>query len=215
MTIYETLRKNLTPEEFTKVTDALGDEFDFDLVPRARLNKVIGQRNALRKQITEGSQPPDSAGKAGGDDEDDSAGAPAAEAKKPVDAAALRKAFEKEKTEAVQAVKIQYAAIDKLRAAGAIDAELIWNGGLIDQSKVALDATGAVTGIDELVSGLKTSKVHLFGKKQDEVPSGTGKEGEDGFKSVTNRGEFLKLAADKQYTFKQTNPELFKRFMTE
>ena len=48
MSFLDTLRKNLTPELFTQVTDQLGDDFDFDLVPRSRLNKVIKQRNALR-----------------------------------------------------------------------------------------------------------------------------------------------------------------------
>ena len=39
MSLYDSLRKALTPELFTQVTDALGDDFDYDVVPRARLNK--------------------------------------------------------------------------------------------------------------------------------------------------------------------------------
>lgn len=217
MTLYETLRKNLTPEDFTKVTDALGDDFDWDLVPRARLNKVIGQRNELRKKLAEGSQPQ---GTPNGDEDDDDQNNggnpnPGAPAGKTVDEAALRKAFDKEKADAVQAVKIQYAAVDKLRAAGAIDADLIWAGGLIDKTKLGLDAMGALTGMDELITGLKTSKAHLFGKADDGVPSGTGKSGEDPFKGVTDKASFLKLDATQQMAYKQANPEMFKRFLSE
>ena len=69
MSLYDTLRKCLTPEQFTTVTDALGDDFDYDMVPRSRLNKVIKQRNELRDQLAKGPQP--SGGKTGEDDDDD------------------------------------------------------------------------------------------------------------------------------------------------
>lgn len=220
MTLYETLRKNLTPEDFTKVTDALGDDFDWDLVPRARLNKVIGQRNDLRKKLAEGSQPQGTPNGGEGDDGDDDShngGNPnsGASAGKVIDEAALRRAFDKEKADAVQAVKIQYAAVDKLRAAGAIDADLIWAGGLIDKTKLGLDATGALTGMDELITSLKTSKAHLFSKASDGVPAGTGKSGEDPFKGVTDKASFLKLDATQQMAYKQANPEMFKKFLSE
>ena len=52
MTFLETLRKNLTPEQLTAVQDAVGDDFDWDLVPRSRLNKVIKQRNELLRLNT-------------------------------------------------------------------------------------------------------------------------------------------------------------------
>ena len=71
MSFYDTLRKNLTPELFTQVTDQLGDDFDFDLVPRSRLNKVIKQRNDLRDQLAEDSQPQGRKGKAPNEDDDD------------------------------------------------------------------------------------------------------------------------------------------------
>ena len=57
MSLYDTLRKSLTPELFTQVTDALGDDFDYDVVPRSRLNKVIKQRNDLRNQFAGSPQP--------------------------------------------------------------------------------------------------------------------------------------------------------------
>ena len=69
MSLYDSLRKALTPELFTQVTDALGDDFDYDVVPRARLNKVIKQRNELREELSGGSQ--SRSGKAKGSDEDD------------------------------------------------------------------------------------------------------------------------------------------------
>ena len=33
MSLKDTLRQKLTPELFTQVTDALGDDFNFDVVP--------------------------------------------------------------------------------------------------------------------------------------------------------------------------------------
>ena len=214
MSILDTLRKNLTPEDLSKITDALGDDFDFDMVPRSRLNKVISQRNVLRKQIADGSQHQDD----DDTDDDDKAGGDVVPVSKKtgVDEKGLRKAFDIEKANAVQEIKIQYAALDKLRTAGAIDADLLWNGGLIDKSTLKVDTAGAITGLDEAITALKTGKAHLFtSKKADDVPAGTGKEGEDAFKGVTNRTEFLKLDGGKQIAFKQANPEMFKRFTAE
>ena len=36
MSIIERLKKNLSSEQYTAVMDALGDDFDFDLVARTR-----------------------------------------------------------------------------------------------------------------------------------------------------------------------------------
>ena len=218
MTLLETLRKNLTSEQFTAIQDAVGDDFDWDLVPRTRLNKVIKQRNQLREQLAGGSQP-QGKGTAGNDeDDDDQVVAGAANDLKggqPVDIKALEKQWKEQQDKAVQDVKIQFAALDKLRAAKAIDAELIWNGGLIDKTKLALDANGALTGMDELVADLQKNKAHLFAAAGGDngAPAGTGKEGGDPFKGVTTKEEFLKLDADKQIAFKQANPTLFKQFL--
>ena len=69
MSLKDTLRQKLTPELFTQVTDALGDDFNFDVVPRSRLNKVIGQRDTLKEQLEtalKGTQT-----KGGSEDDDD------------------------------------------------------------------------------------------------------------------------------------------------
>ena len=210
MSLYDTLKKKLTPELFTQVTDSLGDDFDYDVVPRTRLNKVIAQRNELRNQLAGAPNPQDPPGDEG-DDDDAASGNP--NGKPPVDEAALRKQLEAEKTKAVQDVKIQYAALDKLRAAGAIDAELVFNGGLIDRTKLAFDASGSVTGLDEVIADLQKNKAHLFKNPADDVPPGTGKAGSEEFKGVTTKEAFLQLSADKQIAFKAANPELFKTFV--
>lgn len=217
MSLLEILRKNLTPEQFTAIQDAVGDDFDWDLVPRSRLNKVIKQRNQLREQLAGGSQPQDkdSAGK-DEDDDDQVTGTGSKASGEPVDIKALERQWKEQQDKAVQDVKIQFAALDKLRAANAIDAELIWNGNLIDRTKLALDANGALTGMDEILADLQKNKAHLF-KAADEgkggAPAGTGKDGGDPFKGVTTKEEFLKLDADKQIAFKQANPALFKQFL--
>ena len=221
MSFYDTLRKNLTPELFTQVTDQLGDDFDFDLVPRSRLNKVIKQRNELRDQLAEGSQPQGSKGKAPNEDDDDDdfqmpGKGKGKSAGQEVDVEALKKQWEQEQGNAVNEVKMQYAALEKLRAANAIDPELIWQAGLIDKSKLTVEADGTVKGLDEAITELTKNRANLFGKAKgkDGVEGGTGKDGGDeGFATVKTKEDFLKLSTQDQMAFKKANPEVFKTFL--
>lgn len=212
MSFLDTLRKNLTPEQYTTITDALGDDFDFDLVPRARLNKVIKQRNELREQLAGAAKSQNTDPEDNEDDENNSAGS---KQQNPVDIKALEKQWKDAQEKAVQEVKIQYAALEKLRAANVIDADLIWSGNLIDKTKLAIDDKGNLTGLDDIISDLQKNKAHLFVKQNQgsDVQSGTGKDGGDDFKGVTTKDAFLKLDADKQIAFKQANPTLFKQFL--
>ena len=203
MSFQDTLRKSLTPELYTSVIDQLGDDFDFDLVPRSRLNQVIKQRNTLREQLAENPQAR-GAGKKGEDEEDDEG----------IDIDKLQKQWQAQSDQAVREVKIQYAALDKLRAAEVIDPELVWSSNVLDKKALKLDDAGALTGLDEQIETLKKSKTHLFKQAQQEPPGGTGKNGgEDGGTDVTTKEEFLKLDIDKQIAFKKANPEVFKSFM--
>ena len=213
MSLYDSLRKALTPELFTQVTDALGDDFDYDVVPRARLNKVIKQRNELRDQLAGNTQAQRGTSKTDEDDDELNTGKPADH--KPVNVAELKAQWQKEQDAAVKAVRLQYAALEKLRAANVIDPELIWSSNVLDKSKIDLDDKGQVTGMDDMLTQLQKDKAHLFKKASDGVPGGTGKDGGDDGKggSVTTREDFLKLPIDKQIAFKQANPEVFKTFM--
>lgn len=203
MSFQDTLRKSLTPELYTSVIDQLGDDFDFDLVPRSRLNQVIKQRNTLREQLAENPQAR-GAGKKGEDEEDDEV----------IDIDKLQKQWQAQSDQAVREVKIQYAALDKLRAADVIDPELVWSSSVLDKKALKLDDAGALTGLDEQIETLKKSKTHLFKQTQQEPPGGTGKNGgEEGGTDVTTKEEFLKLDIDKQIAFKKANPEVFKSFM--
>lgn len=198
-TITETLRKNLTPEVYGQVMDALGDDFDFDLVPRSRLNKVIKQRNELRDQLAGRSQNPEI------DDDDDGAGAPAPKngGGTGEDVAALKKQHKAE----MDSLAIRYSALDKLRAAKAKDPELILKAGLLDTKVAKVVADGTVTWPtgenDPFVALTKNeSYKYLFdgeaaagndgnnsagkGTGDDDVPAGTGKNsgaGDDGGKN--------------------------------
>ena len=192
MSLYDSLRQALTPELFTQVTDALGDDFDYDQVPRSRLNKVINQRNELRDQLSGASQP-HSSESSSIESEGERRTASSTEQ---LDVEALKAQWLKEQGDAVRDVKIQYAALDKLRAAGAIDADLIWAAGLIDKSKIQQDATGNFTGLDEIIADLTTNRKNLFVTQQQAAPSGTGKpSGDDsGFATVASRAGFLRLS---------------------
>lgn len=202
-TITETLRKNLTPEVYGQVMDALGDDFDFDLVPRSRLNKVIKQRNDLRDQLAGKSQNPDI------DDDDEGAGAPATKSgsgDQNVDIKALQK---QHKTEMAN-LAIRYSALDKLRAAKAKDPELILKAGLLDVKGAKVSDDGVVTwptGENDPFEALTKNESYKYlfdgestpaGKKDGEgsgegtgtgddgVPAGTGKDsgaGADGGKN--------------------------------
>lgn len=211
MSLYDSLRKALTPELFTQVTDALGDDFDYDQVPRSRLNKVINQRNELRDQLSGASQPHSSSSSGHESDEGEKQ-----KATEQLDVEALKAQWLKEQGDAVRDVKIQYAALDKLRAAGAIDADLIWAAGLIDKSKIQQDATGNFTGLDEIIADLTTNRKNLFVTQQQAAPSGTGKQsGEDsGFATVASREDFLKLSYEDQMKFKAANPEVFRGWLS-
>lgn len=203
MSFQDTLRKSLTPELYTSVIDQLGDDFDFDLVPRARLNQVIKQRNTLREQLAENPQAR-GAGKKGEDEEDDEG----------IDIEKLQKQWKAQSDQAVQEVKIQYAALDKLRAAEVIDPELVWSSNVLNKKALKLDDEGALTGLDEQIENLKKNKPHLFKQAKPDPDAGTGKEGgEEGGTKITTKEEFLKLDVDKQIAFKKANPEIFKTFM--
>ena len=213
MSLYDSLRKALTPELFTQVTDALGDDFDYDVVPRARLNKVIKQRNDLRDQLAGNTQAQRGTSKTDEDDDELNTGKPADN--KPVNVAELKAQWQKEQDAAVKAVRLQYAALEKLRAANVVDPEVSGSSSVLDKSKIDLDDKGQVTGMDDMLTQLQKDKAHLFKKASDGVPGGTGKDGGDDGKggSVTTREDFLKLPIDKQIAFKQANPEVFKTFM--
>lgn len=201
MSFQDTLRKTLTPELYTSVIDSLGDDFDFDLVPRSRLNQVIKQRNKLREQLAGGSQPQDT-----GDEGDEGDGGG-------VDIEKLQKQWKAQSDQAIQEVKIQYAALDSLRAANVIDPELVWSSSLIDKKALKLDESGALTGLDSQLENFKKSKSHLFKPTKPEAEQGTGKDSGDDGSTVTTKEEFLKLDIDKQIAFKKANPEVFKTFM--
>ena len=211
MSLYDSLRKALTPELFTQVTDALGDDFDYDQVPRSRLNKVINQRNELRDQLSGISQSQSSNSSNHESDE-----AEKQKATEQLDVEALKAQWLKEQGDAVRDVKLQYAALDKLRAAGAIDADLIWAAGLIDKSKIQQDDTGNFTGLDEVIDDLVANRKNLFVTQTQSAPSGTGKQGgeDSGFSTVSSRDEFLKLSYEDQMKFKAANPEVFKGWLS-
>jgi hypothetical protein len=198
-TIQETLRKNLTPEQFGLVMDALGDDFDFDLVPRSRLNKVIKQRNDLREQLAGNQQNP------GIDDDDDGAGASPTKGTNNKDdgkgttSDAIKDMQKQHKTEMAN-LAIRYSALDKLRAAKAKDPELILKAGLLDTKGAKVSDDGIVTwpdGENDPFAALTKNESYKYlfegeagsagnSKKDDGVPAGTGKtpgSGNDGGKN--------------------------------
>jgi len=189
MSILKILREKLSSEDYTRILDAVGDDFDWDLVPRSRLTKVIKQRNELRELLAEQPQAQtkgDSAG-AGDDDDDRELTSPA---KTEAGAGAQQGGINLEEIEArhqqeLNALRVRYSALDKLRAAGARDPELILNAGLIDLTKAKVTKEGSVIwpeGDADPFMALKSdeSRSYLFHSDDGQAgraPRGTGKEG--------------------------------------
>lgn len=182
-TISELLRKNLTPEQYGQVMDALGDDFDFDLVPRSRLNKVIKQRNELREQLAGNAQNP------GIDDDDEGAGASNTKNDGKGNPSEDIKAMQKQHKTEMANLAIRYSALDKLRAAKAKDPELILKAGLLDTKGAKVSDDGVVTwpeGENDPFAALTKNEAYKYlfeveatkgdKKEIDDVPAGTGKD---------------------------------------
>lgn len=222
MSLLDTLRKNLTPEQLTAVQDALGDDFNYDVVPRSRLNKVIKQRDEARALLNPSSQ----GGVAGGDDDDPATGAGSGATGTTGAGAGASKGFTQADIDAAvkaandaNATKIadmhkRYAVSAKLRESKFVDPDLVLSAGLIDLAKITLDENGGVTGgLDDQVTTLAQSKPYLV-EAAAGGQRGTGKTGgTDDFGSVTSKEEFLKLTTAQQIEFKKANPEVFRGFM--
>lgn len=211
MSLLDDLRKKLDASTFEAVTEQLGDDFNFDVVPRSRLNEVIKQRDTYRSQVTAGSQ--------SGSDPEDKPGATKDKGKsadKPVDESALRAQFEQEKQEAIRGLRIEFAVLDKLREAGAHDPSMVW--GIMDKKKITMSDSGEVSGVDEQIEAYKQSKGFLFGATsggRSSAEGGTGKQGGDGNGGSVTKEDFLKMSYDEQVKFKASNPEVFKTFLED
>ena len=229
MSLKDTLRQKLTPELFTQVTDALGDDFNFDVVPRSRLNKVIGQRDTLKEQLESALKGTQTKGGSEDDDDDDDFQMPdttkgKGKGKKQSSGTTLtEEEIQQRINEATQKaqneVRIQYAGLDALRNANAVDPDLVFT--LIDKSKLKFDDSGKLTGIDEQITALKTSKPNLFPDSSNKggrnnTPGGTGKDGgSEKFETVKSKEDFLKLSTADQLKFKEAHPDVFKSYLAQ
>lgn len=170
MSLHDDLQKKLSAEQMQQIDDILGDDFEWDLVPRSRLNKVIAQRNELRKQAA-GIDP--ETGKKEGKDKNEED--PATFTKEELDA--LLQQERKKATDELNAFKLKQATLSKLQSEKALDPNIVY--GLLDTSKLSLDDKGELKGLDDAgLAGIKESKKFLF----EQVPDGTGKDGGQGGK---------------------------------
>ena len=217
MSLLDTLKKNLSPEVFSAVQDALGDDFNYDVVPRSRLNKVIQQRDEARRQLGQGSNAGDDDGDNGGAGSGNGAGSGAVGksfTQADIDAAVNAAKSDHEKQ--LKQLRMNHAVLAKLQEQNFVDPNLILSAGLIDTTKVTLDDNGVITGgLDDQLSSLAEARPYLKNASNG-GQRGTGKQGgSDEFGSVTSKEEFLKLSYDKQLEFKKANPEVFKGFLNQ
>lgn len=214
MSLLDTLRKNLTPEQLAAVQDALGDDFNYDMVPRSRLNAVIKQRDEARRQIANPSAQDGDGDTGDGGSGEGSGGSGKVKTFTQADVDAAVQAEKTRNATAMVNMQKRYAANAKLQEANFVDPDLVLNAGLIDLDKVTVDDNGVVTGgLEEQITALQQSKPYMVNSTNG-GQRGTGKQGgTDEFGSVTSKEEFLKLPSDKQIEFKKANPEVFKGFM--
>lgn len=181
MSFKDTLKKALTPELFTQVTDTLGDDFDYDMVPRSRLNKVIGQRNDYKRQLEDGASHTD--GQQGDDGDTDSTQQPGGDkGGKSFTQAEVDKLLKAEKAKydtELENLNKQTATISLLEAAGAINPEMLIKAGMVDPSKLTKDKDGKYTGLDDDIKSVKEGNAYLFGEGDDGHQRGTGKDDGD------------------------------------
>lgn len=179
MTLLNALTKKLPAELMAQVRDALGDDFDFDYVPRTRLNTVIGQRNELRTQLADvqadGKGAPEDAKD---DDVDDKK--PGTKVTKTVkdDKGPDLEAIKAQHIKEMSDLKIRYALTEEMRAAGVKKPELLM--AQFDFSKLSVDEAGKLVGHAEGLEAWKESDPYLFSTPGDDVPPGTGVEGAKG-----------------------------------
>ena len=219
MSLLDTLKKNLTPEQLSAVQDALGDDFNYDMVPRSRLNKVIQQRDEARRQLGQAGTPATGAGSDdddGGNGSPNGAGAGAAKGFTQADIDAAVNAAKATHEAELQKLRMNHAVLAKLQEQNFVDPNLILSAGLIDTTIVTLDDNGVITGgLDDQLSSLAESRPYLK-NVSNEGQRGTGKQGgSDEFGSVTSKEDFLKLSYEKQLEFKKANPEVFKGFLKQ
>lgn len=180
MSLKDILKKNLTPEMFTSVTDALGDDFDYDMVPRTRLNKVIAQRNDLRTQLA-GKPNTSGAGSEEDDDDDDEGNG---EQNGTMTAKQFKKALKEQEAahkKEIANLRKQNVALEKLRAKNAVDPDTLLKSGLLNLDSFELGDDGTLKGIDEAIDNLVKDKSYFFktseGEGGDGHEKGTGKQG--------------------------------------
>ena len=159
MSLLDTLKKNLTPEQLSAVQDALGDDFNYDVVPRSRLNKVIQQRDEARRQLGQGGNAGGDDGGEGGDGSPNGAGTGAGAGKGFTQAdidAAVNAAKATHEAELKQ-LRMNHAVLAKLQEQNFVDPNLILSAGLIDTTRVTLDDNGVITDctIDSLGTSVK------------------------------------------------------------
>lgn len=182
MTLLEKLREKLGPELAGQVEDAVGDDFDWDFVPRARLNKVIGQRNTAQAKLQAYLDKQSS----NTDDDDDDI--PNAEGNNgntetrrhnkanEINIDELNAQHQKD----LANVAKRYAVLDLIRAKGALDPKLVL--GQLDLDKMNLKEDDTLEGFDEQFNPWAESHSYMFqnsnsnsDNSNDGIESGTGK----------------------------------------
>ena len=162
MTFKEKLAKTLGKELMDQIEEVTGDDFDWNVVPKARLDKVIKERNELR-DVADYDTPakvkaPDKA------PEKDT------QTKDTRTIADVEAEYQKKLADTTK----RFAVLEKLRGENARNPELVLKQ--LDFEKITTDEKGEWLGYTEQIDSLKKSDSYLFGNAQ----GGTGRSGNPG-----------------------------------
>jgi len=189
MTLLEKLREKLGPELAGQVEDAVGDDFDWDFVPRARLNKVIGQRNTAQSKLQALLD------KQSDDDNDDipnaegNSGNTETRRHNKANEVNIDELNAKHQKDLANVAK-RYAVLDLIRAKGALDPKLVL--GQLDLDKMNLKEDDTLEGFDEQFNPWAESHGYMFQAEN----NGSGSNTDDGIESGTGKNAAGDNSAD-------------------
>lgn len=164
----EDFKAKIGEELYKKVLEAVGDE-EFvigpkgTIIPKERLDEVITARDDFKTKLTAKETEFNALN-------EKAKGLPTLEKEK-TDLAALLESTKTEHASELKKVKVDYAFRDYLKGKNAKDVDLVAK--LFDPSKIDLDESGKLKGVDEQFESVSKGHEYLFGT-ENPAPAAAG-----------------------------------------
>lgn len=165
----ELLELGVTEEQAEAIATKSAEELK-DFVPKARLDEVIAERNALKTQMTERDAELEALKKSAGDNE--------ALQKQITELQEKNTAASKEFESTIANLKLDNAVELALAGAKARNTKAV--KALLDLSKAKVGEDGTVAGLEDQLKALRESDAYLFAESQQQQPQLRGVVPQDG-----------------------------------